>query len=83
MRCNDASSTGRDDDTEQQLTADRAAPVELLNFPSTSIDDFLSDDGEIAIGFDDLTVVDLRQSQEEEMKSLSSKARGGKSRRRR
>ena len=69
--------------TELDLPADRAAPFELLNFPSTSIDDFLSDDGEIAIGFDDLTIVDLRPSQEEEMKSLSSRARGGKSRRRR
>lgn len=67
--------------TELDLPADRAAPFELLNFPSTSIDDFLSDDGEIAIGFDDLTIVDLRPSQEEEQSS--SRGRGGKSRRRR
>lgn len=52
--------------TELALPAERRAPFELLNFPSTAIDDFLSDDGEITVSYDDVQVVNLLLEEEQQ-----------------
>ena len=45
--------------SELKLTAGRTAPFEVISFPADSIERFVSDDGELAVTFDDLTVVAL------------------------
>lgn len=62
----------------------RAAPFEVLSFPSTAAEDFLRDDGEVDVLFSDLQVIPLHdEPDEDEAGGGQRRARSRRGRRRR